>query len=73
MKEPVEIFPEAGLVRLRSILAPKGPLPIGKSTWWKGVKDGRYPAPVKLGPRISAWRVADILALVESMAKEGGK
>ena len=54
-----------GYVRLADILAPAGPLPISKSTWWAGVKDGRYPAAVKLGRRITAWKVADILALME--------
>jgi prophage regulatory protein len=55
-----------GYVRLSDILAPAGPLPISKSTWWAGVKAGRYPAAVKLGPRITAWRVEDILALMEN-------
>jgi prophage regulatory protein len=54
-----------GYVRLADILAPAGPLPIGKSTWWAGVKEGRYPAAVKLGRRITAWKVEDILALME--------
>jgi prophage regulatory protein len=54
-----------GYVRLADILSPRGPLPIGKSTWWAGVKAGRYPAAVKLGPRITAWRIEDILALME--------
>ena len=54
-----------GYVRLVDILAPAGPLPIGKSTWWAGVKEGRYPAAVKLGRRITAWKVEDILALME--------
>ncbi|KZD23898.1 helix-turn-helix transcriptional regulator [Tardiphaga robiniae] len=54
-----------GYVRLADILAPAGPLPIGRSTWWQGVRDGRYPKPVKLGPRITAWRVADVLKLIE--------
>ncbi|MCS3896256.1 putative DNA-binding transcriptional regulator AlpA [Bradyrhizobium japonicum USDA 38] len=54
-----------GYVRLSHILAPAGPLPIGRSTWWQGVRDGRYPKPVKLGPRITAWRVADVLKLIE--------
>jgi prophage regulatory protein len=53
-----------GYVRLADILAPAGPLPISKSTWWAGVKEGRYPAAVKLGPRITAWRVEDIRALM---------
>jgi len=40
--------------------------PIGKSTWWAGVKEGRFPAPVKLGPRTTAWRADDIKALIEN-------
>jgi len=58
-------LPEAGFVRLSSILAPKGPIPVSKSTWWAGIKTGRYPKPVKLGERITAWRVEDIRALIE--------
>jgi prophage regulatory protein len=54
-----------GYVRLADILGPVGPLPISKSSWWAGVKAGRYPSAVKLGPRITAWRVEDILALME--------
>lgn len=40
--------------------------PVSKSTWWAGVKDGRYPKPVKLGPKITAWRVEDIKELIAS-------
>jgi len=50
-----------------------GPLPISKSSWWAGVKAGRYPAPVKLGPRITAWRVEDILALMEHGTTKGAE
>lgn len=58
-------LPRTGFVRLSSILAPMGPIPVSKSTWWAGIKSGRYPKPVKLGPRISAWRVEDIQKLIE--------
>lgn len=47
------------------ILAPAGPIPVSKSTWWAGIKDGRFPAPQKLGPRTSVWRVEYIRALFE--------
>lgn len=57
-------LPETGFVRLSSILAPNGPIPVSKSTWWAGIKTGRFPKPVKLGPRITAWRVEDIRALI---------
>jgi prophage regulatory protein len=57
-------FPTNGFVRIRQVLAQLGPIPVSKSTWWAGVKDGRYPQPVKLGPRVTAWRVTDIRALI---------
>ncbi|QOL49733.1 helix-turn-helix transcriptional regulator [Massilia litorea] len=42
--------------------------PVSKSTWWAGVKSGRYPAGVKLSTRVTAWRAEDIATLVN-----GGK
>jgi predicted DNA-binding transcriptional regulator AlpA len=42
-----------------------GLLPISASTWWAGVRAGKFPAPVKLGPRISVWRRGEIEALLE--------
>jgi predicted DNA-binding transcriptional regulator AlpA len=54
----------SGFLRLRAILAPHGPIPVSKSTWWAGVKDGRFPKPVKLGPRITVWRAEDIEQLI---------
>lgn len=58
--------PASRLLRLSSILAPRGPIPVSKSTWWAGVKTGRFPKPVKLGPRITAWRADDIAALLKN-------
>lgn len=55
-------LPATGFIRLPDVLRV---IPIGRSTWWLGVKDGRYPAAVKLGPRITAWRVEDIRNLIE--------
>ena len=45
-------FPEFGFVRLPQILAC---IPICESAWWEGCRTGRYPKPVKLGPRTTAW------------------
>ncbi|PNG25608.1 helix-turn-helix transcriptional regulator [Methylocella silvestris] len=61
----IQHFPQTGFVRLNSVLAPIGPIPIGRSTWWAGVKSGRFPKPVKLGPRTTVWRVEDIRALID--------
>lgn len=64
-------LPETGFLRLPQIIGngkaePRIPalIPIKKTCWWEGVKSGRFPKPVKLGPRITAWRVEDIRALI---------
>jgi prophage regulatory protein len=59
-------LPQSGFLRITAILAPNGPIPVSRSTWWAGVKDGRFPKPVKLGARITAWRVEDIRALIDN-------
>ena len=60
----VSSLPEVGFVRLPDVLKV---YPVSKSHWWAGVKEGRYPKPVKLGPKITAWRVEDIRALIEQL------
>lgn len=57
-------LPEIGYMRLPQVLRV---IPVSKSTWWAGVKSGRYPKPVKLGERACAWRVEDIHALIVSL------
>ena len=59
-------LPFTGFLRLSAIIAPNGPIPESKSTWWAGIKDGRFPKPVKLSTRITAWRVEDIRALIDT-------
>ncbi|HYA41694.1 MAG TPA: AlpA family phage regulatory protein [Syntrophobacteraceae bacterium] len=64
-------LPETGLVRLPQIIGDKKHgippvIPVSKSTWWAGVKSGRYPQPIKLGERTTCWRVQDIRKLIES-------
>ena len=56
------ILPEIGFIRLPTVLAL---IPVSKSTWWEGIKNGRFPKPIKLGPRTTAWRVEDIRHLIE--------
>jgi len=58
-------IPLTGFLRLSRIIGPGNPIPVSKSTWWEGVKSGRFPKPVKLGPRITAWRVEEIRALID--------
>ena len=56
---------ETTFLRLPQVLAI---IPISKSAWWQGCKDGRYPKPIKLGPRTTVWRSADISALVRGLS-----
>lgn len=42
---------------------------VSKSTWWEGVKSGRFPKPIKLGPRTTCWRKSDIDKLVNGEIK----
>lgn len=61
-------LPTEGYVRLPQVLAV---IPVGKTSWWNGVKSGKYPTPVKLSPRCTAWKVEDIRALIERFSSEG--
>lgn len=61
ISETTRSLPSTGFLRLPAVLRL---IPVGRSTWWAGVKAGRYPAPVKLGARITAWRAEDLAALI---------
>ena len=56
---------KGGLIRLPDVLKY---IPVSRSTWWDYVKRGIFPAPIHLTPRTTAWRVDDILELIERMA-----
>ena len=38
-------------------------IPVCKGTWYKGVKNGTFPKPIKFGERVSVWKASDIYAL----------
>jgi prophage regulatory protein len=58
-------IPADGFIRLPQVLAV---YPVSRSSWWAMVRDGRAPQPVTLGRRCTAWRCADIRALIEATA-----
>jgi predicted DNA-binding transcriptional regulator AlpA len=55
-------LPADGLLRVKEVLTY---LPIKKSTWYDGVRRGRFPQPVRLGTRTVAWRAQDIRHLID--------
>lgn len=59
-----ELLVDAGYLRLREVLKV---FPVSKSTWWHGIKEGKYPAGVKLSARTTAWKVTDIIRLLEEV------
>jgi prophage regulatory protein len=63
-------LPEAGLLRVNQILRF---IPISRSSWWAGVKSGRYPKPFKLSERTTVWKSQDIKSICEGLNKEAGR
>lgn len=73
--DPAGGLPKAGLARLEQIIGdrkadPPIPalVPVSKSTWWAGVRSGRFPPAVKVTPGVSAWRWADVGALLDALS-----
>lgn len=67
-------LPTTGFLRLPQIIGDKNSvppipaiIPVSKSSFWAGVKSGRYPQPVKISNRCTAWRVEEIRAYIESV------
>ncbi|MDY0227151.1 MAG: AlpA family phage regulatory protein [Desulfomicrobium apsheronum] len=64
-------LPETGFLRLKQIIGdPKAKppippiIPISRSSWWQGIKNKNYPAPVRIGKRVTVWKSEEIRALV---------
>lgn len=73
-------LPQTGFLRLTQIIGnpkavpPIQPLiPISKTVWWAGCKTGRFPKPVKLSARTTAWRASDIAELIEKLSEGAAK
>ena len=62
-------LPEVGFLRLSDVLKL---IPLSKSAWYRGIRSGEFPCPVKLGKRASAYRASDIRALIERLGRGEG-
>jgi predicted DNA-binding transcriptional regulator AlpA len=58
-------IPQTGFLRLAQVLTV---IPLGKTSWWEGVKSGRFPKPIKLSARCTAWRAEDIRELIQELS-----
>ena len=68
----------SSLYRLKQIIGdrnsdpPLSPIvPVSPSTWWRGVKEGRFPKPQKLSSKVTVWKGSDLMALVEDLDHVG--
>jgi prophage regulatory protein len=69
MTTSIHQLPETGFLRINQIVNVPGKatpplIPVSRSSWLAGVKSGKYPQPVKLGERTTAWKAEDIRALI---------
>ncbi|MBE7941858.1 MULTISPECIES: AlpA family phage regulatory protein [Ramlibacter] len=62
MYQPRPTLPETGFVRLPQILSL---IPISRSAWWAGIREGKFPQGIKLGSKTTVWRAEDIRKLIE--------
>jgi predicted DNA-binding transcriptional regulator AlpA len=65
---------ETAMYRIGEIIGDRkkgisGIIPMGRTSWYKGIKEGRYPAPVKLSERSVAWRSTDIVELISRISE----
>ena len=58
------------LLRKPQVLARTG---IPKSSWDRGVRQGRYPKPIKIGVRAIAWTSTSINKLIEDLTAQAAE
>jgi predicted DNA-binding transcriptional regulator AlpA len=68
MRKNLERLPEDGYIREAQLIASF--LPVSRATLWRMLRDGRFPAPVKITSRISAWRVEDVRRWMEKGGRD---
>ena len=63
VKNQRPLLPETGFLRLSQVLVL---IPISRSAWWEGIRQGRFPRGIKLGSRTTVWRAEDIRRLIDN-------
>ena len=65
-QEQAEANRRAGRAPVRPRTGRPGLLPFSSATLWRKVKSGDFPAPVKLSERVTAWKIQDVYAWMNS-------
>ncbi|MEO5368514.1 MAG: AlpA family phage regulatory protein [Magnetococcus sp. DMHC-1] len=79
LTQPVSpVLPATGYLNIKTILGDKnanpprlGIIPVSNTSWWRGIRDGRFPKPIKLTKRTNVWKVEDIKECLLKINKEG--
>ncbi|MCG9078201.1 helix-turn-helix transcriptional regulator [Laribacter hongkongensis] len=71
MQNQTITLPQTGFVRQSTLVGDRrtgtpGILPFSASTLWRRVRNGTFPAPLRLSERVTAWRAEDVRAWIES-------
>lgn len=66
----VVVQPTVGFIRQADLVP--GLAPFSPATLWRKVKSGEFPQPVKLSARVTAWRLEEVHAWMQSRTSEGG-
>lgn len=71
MKEQKKLseLPDTGYIRQLYLLHH---IPFSAATLWRKVKDGTFPAPYRISERVTAWRVEEIRAWMQSFSNDRG-
>lgn len=73
-----DALPDSAYLRAAQLVqSPKhpnnlAPLPFSAPTLWRKVKDGSFPAPVKLSAGVTAWRLGAIRSWLAAKSEQGG-
>lgn len=59
------VLPETGFVRQRLVLRF---VPFSKSTLWRRMKAGDFPAPIRISAGVTAWRAEDVRRWIDGKA-----
>ena len=59
-------LPSSGFIRLPVV---KGLLGVSSATIWRNVRIGKFPKPIKLSSRVSAWNVQAVRTALAELGK----
>ena len=71
-----DALPDSAFIRESQLVqSPKrpttpAPLPFSGPTLWRMVKSGKFPKPLKLSSRVTAWKVGDVRAWIEAQGAQ---